>query len=472
MYPDTVSPPTAPPRSMSQDPLYSPLDFSRDVYSVSRLNREARAILEGSFPLLWVAGELSNLAQPVSGHIYFSLKDPTAQVRCAMFRSKRLLLGFKPANHQQVLVRARVGLYEGRGEFQLVVEHMEPAGEGALRLELERLKQKLAAAGLFDASTKQSLPATPRQVGLITSPSGAAVRDLLTVLERRFPALPVLIHPVRVQGSDAAAELIAALELANERAECDVLILARGGGSLEDLQAFNDEALAYAIDRSVIPVVTGIGHEVDLCIADLVADQRGATPSSAAELVSPSAQHLVQRLQATEQRLRSTVTRDLATRRQGFAATERQLRLLHPLGRLQHRQQQVDDLQRRSTGVLESRIAAARGQLSPLALRLRGATPQDELARRRLIIEALGRRLNEAAERRLEVCGERFTRAVQGLEARSPLATLSRGFAILRRIPTGQVVTAADQLMLGDRVDARLARGNLTLEVVTAVLEK
>lgn len=279
------------------------LDFSRDIYSVSRLNREARAVLEGGFPLLWVEGELSNLAQPASGHIYFSLKDPAAQVRCAMFRSKRLLLGFKPANHQQVLVRARVGLYEGRGDFQLIVEHMEPAGEGALRLAFERLKQKLAAEGLFDAATKQPLPAMPRQVGLITSPTGAAVRDLLTVLERRFPALPVLIYPAQVQGQSAAAELVAALDLANERAECDILILARGGGSLEDLQAFNDEALARAVHRSAIPVVTGIGHEIDLSIADLVADQRGATPSAAAELVSPSAQHLAQRLQAIEQRL-------------------------------------------------------------------------------------------------------------------------------------------------------------------------
>ena len=263
------------------------LDFSRDIYSVSRLNREARAVLEGGFPLLWVEGELSNLAQPASGHIYFSLKDPAAQVRCAMFRSKRLLLGFKPANHQQVLVRARVGLYEGRGDFQLIVEHMEPAGEGALRLAFERLKQKLAAEGLFDAATKQPLPAMPRQVGLITSPTGAAVRDLLTVLERRFPALPVLIYPAQVQGQSAAAELVAALDLANERAECDILILARGGGSLEDLQAFNDEALARAVHRSAIPVVTGIGHEIDLSIADLVADQRGATPSAAAELVAP-----------------------------------------------------------------------------------------------------------------------------------------------------------------------------------------
>lgn len=445
------------------------LDFSRDIYSVSRLNREARAVLEGGFPLLWVEGELSNLAQPASGHIYFSLKDPAAQVRCAMFRSKRLLLGFKPANHQQVLVRARVGLYEGRGDFQLIVEHMEPAGEGALRLAFERLKQKLAAEGLFDAATKQPLPAMPRQVGLITSPTGAAVRDLLTVLERRFPALPVLIYPAQVQGQSAAAELVAALDLANERAECDILILARGGGSLEDLQAFNDEALARAVHRSAIPVVTGIGHEIDLSIADLVADQRGATPSAAAELVSPSAQHLAQRLQAIEQRLRGAATRDLAAGRQRFAAAERHLHLLHPLGRLQRRQQQVDDLQRRLTTAMERKTADARRRLDPLAPRIRGASPRGKLARRRLILDTLGHRLHEAAERRVAACGERLARAAQGLEARSPLATLTRGFAILRHAPTGQVITDAGQLAPGDRVDARLAHGGLTLEVVEVI---
>ncbi|WP_089725239.1 exodeoxyribonuclease VII large subunit [Candidatus Thiosymbion oneisti] len=456
---------------MQRDSVCNLLDFSRDIYSVSRLNREARAVLEGGFPLLWVEGELSNLAQPASGHIYFSLKDPAAQVRCAMFRSKRLLLGFKPANHQQVLVRARVGLYEGRGEFQLIVEHMEPAGEGALRLQFERLKQRLAVEGLFDESHKRPLPSIPRQVGLITSPTGAAVRDLLTVLERRFPALPVLIYPAQVQGESAARELVAALDLANGRAECDVLILARGGGSLEDLQAFNDEALARAIRRSAIPVVTGIGHEIDFSIADLAADRRGATPSAAAELVSPSAQHMAQRVGACGQRLEAALTRELAARRQGFAAAERHLRLLHPRDRLRRRQRDVEALQRRLATAVERRLAEVRRRLDPLTLRVRGASPQDELARRYLIVGALGRRLDEAVDRILDARGERLARAVQGLEARSPLATLTRGFAILRRVPTGRVITDAGRLVPGDRVDARLARGRLILEVVEVVGE-
>jgi exodeoxyribonuclease VII large subunit len=450
----------------SQDSAAQAPELFRDIYSVSRLNREVRAVLEGSFPLLWVEGELSNLAQPASGHVYFSLKDPAAQVRCAMFRSKRLLLGFKPANHQQVLVRARVGLYEGRGDFQLIVEHMEAAGEGALRLQFEHLKHKLAAEGLFDEARKRALPSIPRQVGLVTSSTGAAVRDLLTVLARRFPALPVLIYPAQVQGQGAAEELVAALDLANERAECDVLILARGGGSLEDLQAFNEEALARAIGRSAIPVVTGIGHEIDLSIADLVADRRGATPSAAAELVSPSAQHLGQRLRASEQRLIGAQARLLFACRQRFVAAQRHLGLLHPLDLLQRRQQRFDDLQRRMEIALARKLEGVRGRIGPLALRVRAASPQGELARRRVILGTLGRRLDEAAGRILDTCSERLARAAQGLEARSPLATLTRGYSILRMAPAGQVITDARQVAPGDLVEARLARGSLTLEVV------
>jgi exodeoxyribonuclease VII large subunit len=338
------------------------LDFSRDIWTISRLAREVRAVLEGSFPLLWVEGEISNLSQPASGHLYFALKDPAAQIRCALFRNKRLLLGFRPANGQQVLARVRVTLYEGRGDFQLVVEHLEPAGEGALRLEFERLKRKLAAEGLFDEALKRPLPAFPRRVGLITSPSGAAVRDLISVLGRRFPALPLVVYPAKVQGEGAAAELVAMLALANQRAECDVLILARGGGALEDLMAFNDEDLARAIRASAIPVVTGVGHEIDFTIADLVADQRGATPSAAAELVSPSAPHLFQRLAAYEQRLVQAQTRRLEGLRRHWLAAERHLRLLHPLAELERRQQRTDDLERR---LLEAMARRLRSPASP-----------------------------------------------------------------------------------------------------------
>lgn len=441
------------------------IDLSRDIFSVSRLNREVRAVLEGSFPLLWVEGEVSNLAQPASGHIYFSLKDPAAQVRCAMFRSKRLLLGFRPASGQHVLVRGRVGLYEGRGDFQLIVDHMEPAGEGALRLELGRLKQKLAAEGLFDESRKRALPAFPRRVGLITSPSGAAIRDLLSVLRRRFPALPVIVYPAQVQGEAAAGELVGALELANRRGECDLLVLARGGGALEDLMAFNDESLARAIYASAIPLVTGVGHEIDFTIADLVADRRAATPSAAAELVSPSAQHLTQRLAAFEQRLARAAAASLARLRQRFTAAERHLRLLHPLAELQRRQQRVDELERRLVEAMGRRLDGSRRRWDALSARLGTATPARGLDRLRLRERELEGRLLRALPRQLAFRRQRLAGTVHALDALSPLSTLSRGYAVVRRLPEKGVLRDAAQVAPGDRVEALLEQGTLTARV-------
>ena len=452
-------------RDMPPDFQAPALDFSRDVFTVSRLNREVRAVLEGSFPLLWVEGEISNLSRPASGHIYFSLKDPAAQVRCAMFRPKRLLLGFNPANGQQVLVRARVSLYEGRGDFQLLVEHMEPAGEGALRVELERLKQRLGAEGLFDEALKRPLPPFPRQIGLLTSPSGAAVRDLLSVLRRRFPALPVVIYPAQVQGEAALDELIEALALANRRAECDLLILARGGGSLEDLMAFNDEALARAIRQSQIPVVTGIGHEIDFTIADLVADRRGATPSAAAELASPSAEHLVHRLRAFEQRLAEAQRRRLAAWSQKLAAAERQLRLLHPIRRLQGLQQRADDLERRLAATLRRRLQRDRRLWQGLSARLAAASPGRSLERRRTASQVLARRLRRTLPRELRARRDRLAGLAQVLDTLSPLATLSRGYAVLRLLPERRVLRRALDVKPGDRLEATVAEGVITARV-------
>lgn len=350
-------------------------------------------MLETGCPMLWVRGEISNLAQPGSGHLYFSLKDAGAQVRCALWRSKRRQVGFDPANGQQVLACAQVSLYEPRGEFQLLIEHLELDGEGALRLEFERLKQRLAAEGLFEAALKRPLPPFPHQVGLITSPSGAAVRDLITALGRRFPALPVLIYPALVQGDSAPESLLAALALANARAECDVLILARGGGSQEDLNAFNDERLARAIRASGIPMVSAVGHEIDITLADLVADRRAATPTAAAELVAPMDLHLRERVETLFSRL----------------------------------------------------IAALRRRIESARLRL----------------EALERRLHRAQRELLAHRQEHLYRAVAGLEARSPLGTLSRGYAILTRRPSGEIVRDPAQVAPGDRLSIRVVGGQL-----------
>lgn len=441
------------------------LDDDRDIYTVARLASEVRAVLDGSFPVLWVQGELSNLAQPASGHIYFTLKDAAAQVRCAMFRPKRMLLGFRPTNGQEVLVRARVTLFEPRGDFQLVVDYMEPGGEGALRLEFERLKRKLAAEGLFDATKKRPIPDFPRQVGLITSPSGAALRDLLAVLKRRFAALPVVIYPAQVQGEAAPASLLSALASANARAECDVLILARGGGSLEDLNAFNDETLARAIRASAIPVVTGVGHEIDISIADLVADRRAATPSAAAELVAPSGEHLRHRLAALTGRLNAAHARQRVAARQRLTAVARHLALLHPAARLQQRAQRLDQLEQRLTSLLSNRLAQSQFRLRPVTARLSAASPVRRIERFGLAVATLRQRLVRARVRLAETRRERLMRAVAGLEARSPLATLARGYAIVTRLPEGEIIRAPEQTPAGTRIEARLAKGKITAVV-------
>jgi len=259
----------------------------RDVYTVSRLNQTARQLLEQGLPRIWLEGELSNLSRPSSGHLYFTLKDSRAQIRGAMFRNRNQLLRFRPQEGMQMLVRCRISLYEPRGDYQLIAESMEEAGDGALQRAFEELKRKLDLEGLLRAEHKQPLPLLPRRIGVVTSPSGAAIRDVLSVLKRRFPAIPVMVYPVPVQGKEAGREIAAMLHRAGERRECDVLILTRGGGSLEDLWAFNEEVVARAIHDCPVPVISAVGHEVDFTIADFVADQRAPTPSAAAELASP-----------------------------------------------------------------------------------------------------------------------------------------------------------------------------------------
>jgi exodeoxyribonuclease VII large subunit len=439
----------------------------RDIYSVSRLVRETRAVLEGSFPLLWVSGEISNLAQPASGHIYFSLKDEIAQVRCAMFRMKRQQLRFRPANGQQVLVRARVSLYEARGEFQLIVEHMEPAGEGALRLAFEQLKKKLAAEGLFDTEHKRPLPELPHQLGLITSPSGAAIRDLLSVLRRRFPALPVVIYPVQVQGEEAPQQIVRMLALANRRNECDVLILSRGGGSLEDLQAFNDEAVARAIHASQIPVVSGVGHEIDFTIADFVADQRAPTPSAAAELVAPDQMAWRQRMHQLAQRLELGQTRRLGLLGEHLHGLQRRLQRQHPAQRLQQRAQRLDELSQRLWRASDLLLLRHNRRLEQLQSRLQNQSPVKRLERLRLLHQALDERLRRGMATRLETARSRLAQQARDLHTLSPLNTLARGYAIVSRERDGKIVRAASEVELGESVKAQLSEGNLLCEVIS-----
>jgi exodeoxyribonuclease VII large subunit len=440
---------------------FPPSTPDRDIFSVSRLNREARAVLEGHFPLIWVEGEISNLARPSSGHWYFSLKDSQAQVRAAMFRNRNQLLRFKPADGLQVLVRARISLYEARGEYQLIVEHMEEAGAGALQRAFEALKARLAAEGLFATEHKQPLPVLPRRIGVITSPTGAAIRDILSVLARRFPSIPVVLYPVPVQGEGAGARIAAALQTAGRRAECDVLILARGGGSLEDLWAFNEEVVARAIHVCPLPVVSGVGHEVDVTIADFAADLRAATPSAAAEAVSPDGQEWLTRLLRLDARLLGLLRRREQQARQALDGLGKRLQARHPGQRLRQQAQRLDELEQRLQRGLNRRLDTARTALAQWRARLRGVAPGPRLARLAARRTELERRLRSVLENRLDQRRQALKGLARALDTVSPLATLGRGYSITRRVRDGALLRTAAEVAVGEEIETRLAEGGL-----------
>ncbi len=443
----------------------------REVYSVSQLNAEARILLESGFGTVWVEGELSNVARPSSGHIYFTLKDADAQVRCAMFRQHGYRLGLRPEDGLQVLVRARVSIYQARGDYQLIVEHLEEAGDGALRRAFEELKQQLAAEGLFDAEHKRPLPAFPRQVGVITSPSGAAVRDILTTLKRRFPALPVIVYPVPVQGEGVEKQIARIIALADKRRECDVLILARGGGSLEDLQAFNTEVVARAIFSCNTPMVVGVGHEIDFTIADFVADQRAPTPTAAAELVSPNRDEWIATLQQYATQLSRRTETHLQRSQQNLTWLTSRFQQTHPGRRLMERAQRTDELERRLQRAQRVFLRDRTARIENTKARLLLWDPDKLLDRNRLRYQYLAQRLHAALRR--AVVGH--TQALQGLaralNAVSPLATLERGYAIVSHEKDGQIVRRWNEAEIGERVRAHLRHGQLICRVEHHIAE-
>lgn len=436
---------------------------ARDIYSVSRLNREARALLEGSFPLLWVEGEISNLTRHASGHWYFSLKDQLAQVRCAMFRNRNTLIPFKPTNGMQVLVRARISLYEARGDFQIVAEHMEEAGDGALRRAFEELKQRLLAEGLFESSRKKPIPAWPCRVGVITSPTGAAIHDILTTLQRRFPLLSVILYPVGVQGTGSAAQIAAMIKTADLRHECDVLILARGGGSLEDLWSFNDESVARAIAACTTPLITGVGHEVDFTIADFVADHRAPTPTAAAELISPNQHEIGTRLQQLTNRLVNTQVGQIRQRQRQLEWLEK--RIPRPLRVLQDRAQRVDDLYLRQQRTLKFMLQQQQHYLDRIEQQLYSASPSQSLLRQDQRLQHLKQLLLRSIRQRLANVGQQLHHTAHALNALSPLATLQRGYAIAQRSDDTTVIQDVRQVKIGESINVRLARGQLQCHI-------
>ena len=440
------------------------------VYTVSQLNREIRTLLEASYPLIWVEGEISNLARPASGHLYFSLKDSGAQVRCAFFRPRQRLAACAPREGLMVRVRARVSLYEGRGDFQLIVEAMEEAGEGALRLALEALKRRLSAEGLFDSARKRPLPTLPRRIGLITSPSGAVLHDILTTLRRRFPAIPVLLYPVPVQGEGATEQIARALGVASARGDCDALILARGGGSLEDLWPFNEEQVVRAIHDCAIPVVCGVGHETDTTLADWAADARAPTPTAAAELLSPHGEKWLALFREYEARLARQARTRLRHLQQRLDWVSR--RLAGPRERIESVRLRLAALNGRLHAARSTALAERRARIQELHGRLRQCSPQARIRQQALRWRHADQRLKHAFGHRLRQLQERVRHTAARLNALSPLSTLERGYAIVFKADSGAVIRSAGEVAVGERIRARLARGELLCRIEDRELGK
>ncbi|WP_339344711.1 exodeoxyribonuclease VII large subunit [uncultured Alcanivorax sp.] len=429
--------------------------------SISQLNLDAQGLLESSFPLIWLQGELSNLSRPASGHWYFSLKDTRAQINGAMFRNRNRLLDFAPQNGQQVLVRAKITLYVPRGNFQIVVEHMEPAGQGALKAQFDALKAQLQSEGLFAQDRKQALPAWPSQIGVITSPSGAAIRDILQVLQRRCPSIPVVIYPAAVQGADAPAQLRQALGLAVTRNECDVLIIGRGGGSLEDLWAFNDEALTRAVAECPIPIVSAVGHEVDTGLTDFAADLRAPTPSAAAELVSPDLSVVSQRLAGLHRRLRWVMAQQLRTPQERLRHLSQRLR--SPRQHLEQSSQRLDELHNRLQRQMQHRLTLLQGRLQPSQQRLARLSPERLLLDRQQQLAALNKRLPQPIQRQIQQQQVQLAGLSKRLQTASPLETLARGYSITFK--GDDAVRSVSQLQAGDTLTTRLVDGEVTARV-------
>lgn len=423
-------------------------------------------LLERGLPSLWIEGEISNLSRPSSGHWYFSLKDENAQLRCAMFRQRNLLARFTPKDGMLVQARGRISLYEPRGDFQFILDHIEEAGEGALRRRFELLKAKLAAEGLFATERKRPLPKIPRRIGVITSPTGAAIRDILHILKRRCCSVPVLIYPVQVQGAAAAPQIAAAIQLADQRAECDVLIVARGGGSLEDLWPFNEEIVARAISACSIPIVSGVGHEVDFTIADFVADVRAPTPSGAAEIVVPDSAEWARGVDVMQRRLLNAMKRALSLRTQRFGWLERRLAQRHPGVELRQKSQRLDELEHRLIRTLRHGLASKRSEVLQLAAHLRHASPALRVSAAQGRLAVARSALSAAVKSRFEVLQRRLAVAAGMLDAISPLATLQRGYAIVSD-EQGHVVTSSATVAVGQTIRARLAEGEVQARVIS-----
>ena len=430
----------------------------QSIYTVSRLNGEVKKLLESGLGTVWLSGEISNLTMAASGHWYLTLKDLDAQVRCAMFRGNNSRVNLVPKNGMQVLVRAKLSLYEPRGDYQLILESMAPEGEGLLQQAFDALKFKLAAEGLFASHHKQPLPSNPTKVGLITSATGAAIHDLLSVLKRRNPLLAITIYPSPVQGKSATAHLVQALRTANQRAEVDVIVLGRGGGSLEDLWCFNEEALARAVFASTIPVISAVGHEVDVTICDFVADLRAATPSAAAELLSGNSEHWQHQLQQFISRLGRAISQYVLQQQSRFNLAYQQLQHHEPRKKLQLQAQRLDELDARLTRAMRSNLNQQGYRSERLCQQLYQQHPGHQLAPLQQQQLQLTSRLQRGMQVLLDKQKQQQQAAMQQLQAVSPLATLARGYSITSN-EQGNVIQQVEDIQAGDKIQTRVANG-------------
>ena len=445
---------------MLNDP-FQRLGLDREALSVSQLNNRARLLLEDVFAQVWVEGEISNLAKPASGHLYFTLKDSQAQVRCALFRQNAARVRQALRDGLAVRVRGKVSLFEGRGDYQLILDTVEPAGDGALRLAFEALKEKLSAEGLFASERKRALPAHPQRIGIVSSPTGAVIRDIISVFRRRAPQVALTLIPTAVQGREATAQIVRALQLA-DRAGFDAIILARGGGSLEDLWCFNEEAVARAVADCITPIVSAVGHETDVSISDFVADVRAPTPSAAAELLAPDSSDLQRRLDSLNRRLALSLRTRLSREQLRLDGLARRLR--HPGERLRQQAQRLDDLDMRLRRAFAQQSTSRQERLARLDGRLHAQHPGRALALLHQRLDSLGERLPRAIELQLRQQRRQLENLAQTLHIVSPLATLGRGYSILLD-EHGQALRSAAQTHPGQRLKARLGEGELDVRV-------
>ena len=440
-------------------------DPATAAISVSQLNRRVKGLLEQGMARLWVEGEISNLSRPASGHIYLSLKDDTAQVSAAWFRQRQRgpAIGFK--NGDRVLAYGRVSIYEARGNYQLIIEQMEPAGEGVLKRRFDALKLKLAGEGLFDEDRKQALPELPNRIGIITSPTGAALHDILSILGRRFPAVPVVIYPAAVQGDAAPGELVAALATAVQRDECDVLIISRGGGSLEDLWAFNDEQLARAISDCPLPIISAVGHEVDFTIADFVADVRAPTPSGAAEIIVPNQEDWLRRISGIAARIGRVGQRELENRAQELDWLARRLVASSPAATLRRQRDSLREQSGRLGSAIRQQLLEQKNVLQEASSELMKLSPALSVQRSIGRLQQLRQRLATSTRNRVSDANHRMALLGRALNSVSPLATLDRGYAIVKQEDSGVVLTNAADIEPGNDIRAQLSRGEIIATV-------